>query len=127
MSIFHRKSYNEVFSSLDQQKGVVPVSPSSVPLPETPAPVSASVKSTKAETIKPLELSDPTPEQLKLREEAEKYHQQQLQQQQEQGQNQQEIQKEGQNVPQEDTSTNEKGQVGCRNVVGGGRANYWGG
>ena len=63
-----------------------PISPSSVPLPETPAPPSASVKNAgfKAQDIKPLEMSDPTPEQVKLREEAEKYHQQQLQREQQQ-------------------------------------------
>lgn len=63
-----------------------PVSPSSVPLPETPAPPSASVKNAgfKALDIKPLEMADPTPEQVKLREEAQKYHQQQLQREQQQ-------------------------------------------
>ena len=41
------------------------MSPSSVPLPETPAPVSASVKPAEAEVAKPEDTSDPSAEPTK--------------------------------------------------------------
>lgn len=54
-----------------------PVSPSSVPLPDAPPPSSATSKQTDSKLIS---MPDPTPEQKKLQEQAQHYHQQSQQQ-----------------------------------------------
>ncbi|XP_031555255.1 serrate RNA effector molecule homolog isoform X2 [Actinia tenebrosa] len=101
----HSRSPSPNKSKDNKDSEINPISPSSVPLPDAPPP--STTPSTKSDP-KPITIADPTPEQKKLQEQAQFYHQQSQLFQQQQGM----ADKSGQQKQQEQKQSEGKEEAG---------------